>query len=66
MTRVSYYNTCHSIVYWKSSFMFHVKQTMFVTIQDVQNNRPQVYALLRSVLNESHGDSAPRAFAASV
>ena len=32
-----------------------------VTVQDIQNNRPQVYALLRSVLNESHRDSAPRA-----
>ena len=29
-------------------------------IQAVQSNRPQVYALLRSVLNESHWDSAPR------
>ena len=32
-----------------------------VTVQDIQNNRPQAYALLRSVLNESHRDSAPRA-----
>ena len=37
------------------------KEKFFVTVQDVQNNRPQVYALLRSVLNESHWDSAPRA-----
>ena len=37
------------------------KEKFFVTVQDVQNNRPQVYALLRSVLNESHRDSAPRA-----
>ena len=29
-------------------------------IQAVQSNRPQVYALLRSVLNEFHWDSAPR------
>ena len=34
----------------------------YVAVQDVQVNRPQVYALLRSVLNESHWDSAPRAF----
>ena len=33
----------------------------FVTVQDVQPNRPQVYAPLRSVLSESHWDSAPRA-----
>ena len=33
----------------------------YVAVQDVQVNRPQVYALLRSVLNESHRDSAPRA-----
>ena len=33
----------------------------YVAVQDVQVNRPQVYALLRSVLNESHWDSAPRA-----
>ena len=32
---------------------------MLICVQDVQNNRPQVYALLRSVLNESHWDSAP-------
>ena len=32
----------------------------YVAVQDVQVNRPQVYALLRSVLNESHWDSAPR------
>ena len=28
-----------------------------VTVQDVQNNRSQVYALLRAVLNESNRDS---------
>ena len=34
----------------------------YVAVQDVQVNRPQVYALLRSVLNESHWDSAPAHF----
>ena len=32
------------------------------SLPNVQINRPQVYALLRSVLNESHWDSAPCAF----
>ena len=35
----------------------HTDLTNCVTVQDVQNNRSQVYALLRAVLNESNRDS---------
>ena len=34
----------------------HTDLTNCVTVQDVQNNRSQVYALLRAVPNESNRD----------
>ena len=54
MLKIKFYQTHY--YYNMAILLCHV-----VTVQDVQNNRSQVYALLRSVLNESHRDSAPRA-----
>ncbi len=43
---------------WEQSiFVQAYRLKKCVTVQDVQNNRSQVYALLRAVLNESNRDS---------
>ena len=59
MTRVSYYNTCHSIVYWKSSFMFHVKHLFVKYHSDICFFQKK--ALILQPVSE-HGFNAHRSF----